>query len=249
MKPANLPANDAFLLADWDRVLMIHFEVDAAALQPETPFALDLWEGRAFVSLVAFTMRGMRLRCGGALGRWLLLPIATHEFLNVRTYLRGDDVATIQFLAEWLPNRLSCWLGPRCFSLPYHLGKLRYDHRHETGTLAGEVTDARSCRTFRYRARVPVLSRYHPCAAGSRDAWLMERYAACNAVGGRRRKFQVRHEPWSQTSAVVELLDMGLLETHWTWFRHARCVGANYSPGLRNVQMGRPHRICAIPPR
>ena len=53
------------------------------------PFPLDLHEGRAFVSLVAFTMRDLAPRRGGRWTSWLLRPIATHEFLNVRTYVRS----------------------------------------------------------------------------------------------------------------------------------------------------------------
>ena len=74
--------------ADWERVLMIHFEVDSKALQRDVPFELDQRDGRAFVSVVAFTMRGMRPRIGGRLAAWLFRPIATHDFLNVRTYVR-----------------------------------------------------------------------------------------------------------------------------------------------------------------
>jgi len=45
------------------RVLMMHFEVDAKALQRDVPYELDLHHGRAFVTLVAFTME----TCGRAL--------------------------------------------------------------------------------------------------------------------------------------------------------------------------------------
>ena len=76
---------EPLLIADWERVLMVHFEVDAGALQRDAPFQLDLRDGRAFVSLVAFTMRGMRPHFGGRLAAWLFRPIATHHFLNVRT--------------------------------------------------------------------------------------------------------------------------------------------------------------------
>src|SRR5262245_45936984 len=44
---------EPLFFADWDRALFIHYEVDAAALQRAVPFALDLREGRAYVSLVA----------------------------------------------------------------------------------------------------------------------------------------------------------------------------------------------------
>src|SRR5690349_20179913 len=66
--------------ANWQRVLMIHFEVDPEALQQDVPFELDLRDGRAYVSTVAFTMHGMRPRIGGRLSAWLFRPIATHEF-------------------------------------------------------------------------------------------------------------------------------------------------------------------------
>src|SRR5256885_10818346 len=79
---------EPLFIADWDRVLMMHYEVDPLRLQRAVPFELDLHEGRAFVSVVAFTLRGMRPRIGGRLSAWLMRPIATHEFLNVRTYVR-----------------------------------------------------------------------------------------------------------------------------------------------------------------
>src|SRR5258708_5631371 len=97
---------EPLFIADWDRALMIHYEVDAVALQGEVPFELDLWEGRAFVSLVAFTLRGMRPRLGGRAAALLLKPIATHEFLNVRTYVRRATVVGLFFLSSWLSNRL-----------------------------------------------------------------------------------------------------------------------------------------------
>src|SRR3954466_8875170 len=73
--------------ARWDRAVFIHYAADPATLQREVPFELDLRDGRAFVSLVAFTLVRMRPRIGGRIGEWLLKPIATHEFLNVRTYV------------------------------------------------------------------------------------------------------------------------------------------------------------------
>ncbi len=53
---------EPLFLAGWERVLFIHFEVDAAVLQRDVPFPLDLRDGKAYVSLVAFTMRDMRVR-------------------------------------------------------------------------------------------------------------------------------------------------------------------------------------------
>jgi uncharacterized protein YqjF (DUF2071 family) len=233
---------EPLLIADWDRALMMHFEVDADQLQSAVPFQLDLWEGtRAFVSLVAFTMRGMRLHAGGRVGAWLLKPLATHAFLNVRTYVMQGQERGIHFLAEWLPNPLAVVLGPITFGLPYRLARLDYNHQHESGLVRGAVKDVRSGSLLNYTARVDEDACFTPCPAGSLDEWLMERYTAFNAAHGCRRFFRVWHEPWPQFTAEARLDDWSLLTESWPFFHDARFVGANYSPGVRGVWMGRPH--------
>jgi uncharacterized protein YqjF (DUF2071 family) len=79
---------EPLFFADWERALFIHYEVPPEELQREIPFKLDLRDGKAYVSLVAFTMRGMRPRRGGRLSQWLCQPIATNNYLNVRAYVR-----------------------------------------------------------------------------------------------------------------------------------------------------------------
>jgi len=230
--------------ADWERALMIHFEVDAEALQRDVPFQLDLRDGRAFVSAVAFRMHGMRPRIGGRLAAWLFRPIATHDFLNVRTYVRHGGETGIHFLAEWLSNRIAVRLGPRAFGLPYRFGRIDYEHHWQGGEVVGNVEDVRTATRFGYRAELEtsVRNRFAPCEGGSIEEWLMERYAAFNCALGRKRFFRVWHPPWQQCRAEVTLSDASLLQRNWHWFRNARLIGANFSPGLRNVWMGRARR-------
>ena len=234
---------EPLFLAGWERVLMIHFEVDPEVLQRSVPFKLDLYEGRALVSLVAFTMRGMRPRFGGRFAARLLQPIATHHFLNVRTYVRHEGETGINFLAEWLSSRLAAKLGPATFSLPYRYGKIHYALELTDGNLSGEVVDARSGAGLAYQGTLSGLREFHPCEAGSLDEWLMERYTAFNEMGGRKRFFRVWHPPWSQCDARIELSESSLLTRNWPCFTGAHPVGANYSPGFREVWMGWPHSL------
>src|SRR5438067_2049941 len=74
--------------SDWLRPLFIHYEVDPEALQREVPFPLDLRDGKAYVSVVAFTMARLRPVFGGKITELAFLPIATHGLLNVRTYVQ-----------------------------------------------------------------------------------------------------------------------------------------------------------------
>ncbi|PYJ88478.1 MAG: hypothetical protein DME70_03935, partial [Verrucomicrobia bacterium] len=110
---------EPLFLARWDRAVFINYSADPEILQRQIPFELDLRDGQAFVSIVAFTLVRMRPRLGGAWTEWLFKPIATHEFLNIRTYVRHRGEPGIYFLAEWLSNPLSVLLGPRSFGLPY----------------------------------------------------------------------------------------------------------------------------------
>ena len=245
----SLPGEPLFL-ADWDQALMIHYEVDPAELQKVVPFKLDCWQGRAFVSLVAFKLRRMRPRIGSRLAELLLRPISNHEFLNVRTYVRSKDETGIFFLAEWLSNRLSVTLGPKSFGLPYRFGRIRYDHNRSDGQLAGTVEDGSGAGRLNYNASNGSFSNsfsphFRPCQADSLDEWLMERYTAFtfSERSRSRRFFRVWHKPWPQIPVEVQIQDQSLLETNWPFFRNSQILGGNFSPGVSGVWMGWPHRL------
>ena len=224
--------------ANWDNVLFIHYETEPEELQRRIPYPLDLYHGRAFVSLVTFTMRGMRPRVGGALGALLFKPIATHHFLNIRTYVRHEGEAGIYFMREWLSNRMAAWLGPRSFGLPYRFGKIEY--RNDVDLEYRGRVEA-SGGAFTYCAAL-VTSELESSAAGSLDEFILERYTAFTQSGRHRRFFRIWHEPWQQVAARVEIVTSDLIRDTEPWWRNAHCVGANYSPGV-NVWMGWPHKI------
>jgi uncharacterized protein len=230
---------EPLFLAEWERALFFHFEIEAAILQREFPFELELRDGKTFVSLVAFTMRNLRLRVGGRIAAWLFRPIATHSFLNVRTYVKHHGEPGICFLTEWLSSRLSVALGPPIYGLPYRFAWIDYRHEHEKNHLRGEINAPRHTGRFAYEACLEPGNQFCPCEAGSVEEFLLERYTAFNWRGKSRRFFRVWHPPWPQTPARVSIEDDSLLTGAFPWFECARFVGANYSPGFHEVWMGR----------
>jgi uncharacterized protein len=235
--------------SDWLRALFIHYEIDPEILQPHIPFPLDLHNGKAYFSIVTFTMQDLRPRFGGRLTANLFRPIATHGLLNVRTYVRNKGESGIYFISEWIPNRLSAWLGPRTFGLPYRLGKLCYEHHHEHGTLSGTVT-AGPLR-LAYQAEITPQTQFRPCTPDSLDEFFLERYTAFTSIGSKQRFFRIWHPPWLQTHLTTTILDDRLLTVVWPWFKAAKRVGANYSPGVKKVWMGRPQSVsrkCSVTP-
>lgn len=239
---------EPLFLADWERVLFIHYEVDAGALRKEVPFEIDLWQGRALVSVVAFNMRDMRPRRGGRIAAWPFKPISTHPFLNVRTYVKHEGEPGIYFMTEWLSNRLSVLLGPLIYGLPYRFARIDYKHTHEQGALAGRVQAPGRSGSFTFEARLGSRLSFDSCLPDSQDEFLLERYTAFTSSGSTRRFFRIWHPPWPQVPVEISVSDDSILTSLWPWFRKARLLGANYSPGFRDVWMGWPRLVKQISP-
>ncbi len=230
------------LLCDWTRALFIHYAVDAHILQRDIPYELDLFEGKAYISLVAFTMENLRPERGGALGRWAFAPIAAHSFMNVRTYVKHRGETGIYFLIEWVPNRLSVLLGPPTFGLPYRFGRLDYRNHHDSGNVDGRVCVDRYGPALAYRAETPLGAHYAACERGTPAEFLLERYTAFTSDSGTKLLFRVWHTPWPQIAVDAQMDDESLLAETFPWFAHARRAGANYSTGVENVWISPPHR-------
>src|SRR5213075_2599321 len=160
----------------WDRAVFLHYRVEPRFLQRQVPFELDLFDGQAYVSLVSFTLRNMRLSHPHL--KFITQPLHTHAFLNVRTYVRVGQLRGIYFLAEWLNNRLATMLGPILYGLPYRFGRLTYSHN--SSALRGEVLGGMSSGrpmpvrpTLRYRAALPSSPSYEPAIPGTLDHFLL----------------------------------------------------------------------------
>jgi uncharacterized protein len=136
---------------------------------------------------------------------------------------------------------LSVALGPPLYGLPYRFAKINYQHIHEENHLRGAVKASGRNGQFIYEAHLASGTAFVPCQAGSMEEFLLERYTAFNWRGSARRFFRVWHPPWPQISARVSIIEDVLLKKAFPWFEKARFAGANYSPGLRDVWMGRAH--------
>jgi len=225
-------------LCDWRPTLFLHYAVDPGALRARVPFPLDLRAGRAFVSLVAFTMVDARPPRGGRVAAFLARPCGTLEFLNVRTYVRHGGEPGIHFLSEWLPGRLPVLLGPRLFGLPCRPARVEYDHGTGTGTLRGEVAPGDAPGRIRWRAVVPEGAEPRTARPGGLAEFLCERYAAFTWKRGRAGVFRIWHEPWPLLPARAVIEEDGPLATTGGWLPSARFLGGQVSPGVGGVWVG-----------
>ena len=225
-------------MADWRDALFVHFRIHPDVLQHRVPLPLDLFEGYAYVSLVSFTQDRLRPIFGGKATEWLSKPLATHEFFNVRTYVRHGDERGIFFLSEWIPNRLAVFWGPRLYGLPYRFGELNHSIDSE-----GRMTREVNCggKQLRCQATLDVSKPLQTCAAGSEAEFLLEQSTAFTCRDRVLRRFQIRHEPWLQASVSIAVERRDLLGD---FVLGAPCA-AHFSAGVKDVYIGRPERVAA----
>ena len=181
-----------FLSAEWRHLLMVNYVADPAVLAPLVPAGteLDLFQGRAYVSIVGF--RFLRTRVLG-------VPVPFHrdfDELNLRFYVRrrAEDGwrAGVAFVKEIVPRRAIAFVARTLYNENYvHLpmrsavavpGPVRYEWRHAgawesvAGTAVGEP--------------------YRP-AADSEETFVTEHYwGYARQRDGSTVEYGVEHPPW-----------------------------------------------------
>src|SRR5262249_12997303 len=126
--PQPRPDRPVVMYQSWRSLLFLHWEVAQEPLRRllPPPLELDLFEGRAYLGLVPFTMKGIR--------PVYLPPVAGlsnfHE-TNLRTYVRLNGVPGVWFHSLDAANPVAVVLARSLFSLPYHRSRMRLDAGQE----------------------------------------------------------------------------------------------------------------------
>lgn len=119
-----------FLTAAWRDLLLLNYEVDPGLLARHAPAgtALDLLNGKAYVSLVGF--RFLRTRLFG-------VPAILHQAfdeINLRFYvwrrIAGEQRRGVVFLRELVARPLVALIARAAYNEPYRVRRLRHDVLH-----------------------------------------------------------------------------------------------------------------------
>jgi uncharacterized protein YqjF (DUF2071 family) len=209
----------------WEHLLFAHWPIQPGALRPLLPPSVepDIREGQAWLAIVAFVMVGTRPYV--APRRSALPPIPE---LNVRTYVRVDNVPGVWFLSLDASSPLFVAVGRALYGLRYRLAHM------------ATVVDGPSIHYLAAADGVGFAAAYAPCGEaalahpGSLEHFLVERY---RLFAERRRRLVtavVEHEPWAlqPATARIELNRMapaGLAFRGEPLLHYARAVDARIS--------------------
>jgi uncharacterized protein len=108
-----------FLKANWENIVMANYALDPKILQPYLPrgVELDLYHGKACVSLVGFMFKNTKL---------FNVPIpylGTFEEINLRFYVlrkEGNEIKRgVVFINETIPYKLVAWMANKMYKEHY----------------------------------------------------------------------------------------------------------------------------------
>ncbi len=180
---------------EWNHVLFLHWQIDPLLIRAHVPFDLDLFEGKAVLSIVPFQMDRIRIP-----------PLPVFPFfsslweLNLRTYVTVNGVGGVYFFTLDTDSALGSFIANHFFSLPYRLAKIRGKIADNHYTFESKREDLR----FQINARVSdqLKTKTHL------DRWATDRehLFTLSPVGIKRGT--VVHDPWRlQEVKIVTMQD------------------------------------------
>ena len=116
-----------FLKAKWENIIMANYEIDPQILLPFLPkgVTLDLFDGKAYVSLVGFMFKNTQL---------FNIPIpflGTFEEINLRFYVarkEGNHIKRgVVFINETIPYKPVAWMANKLYNEHYTVVPTRHE--------------------------------------------------------------------------------------------------------------------------
>ena len=198
-----------FLTAKWHDLIMANYEVDPAMLEPRVPLgtALDLHEGKCFVSLVGFMFLDTRVMD-------FLVPFHVNfEEVNLRFYVKRQTDEELRrgvvFVKEIVPKAAIAAVARTLYGEPYErwaMSNFRDDdhvrYSWEKDGFANSISVERG------------LSQGVP-AEGSHGEFIIEHYWGYTKRGvARTDEYKVEHPKWELFAADRPKIDVDFAVTY-----------------------------------
>jgi uncharacterized protein YqjF (DUF2071 family) len=215
----------------WTNLLFAHYRLAAETVRALVPseLELDLWDGDAFVGIVPFEMKDIRLA-------WQPRIFAL-DFLetNLRTYVHHRGEPGVFFFSLEASSRLAVEAARSGWGLPYHLATMSTGRGERWIDYASSRRATRHSKTSagaHFRARYRPTTELGPSLPGSLEHFLLERYYLFAIQRGRLMKGHVHHVPYPAFSAEADAIETTLLEAAGLPAQRGRPATLHFSPGV-----------------
>lgn len=190
-----LPEKKWKYFQEWHNTLFFHWEVPAYFLQEHIPeqIELDTINNMAWVSLVAFEVRNMRVRNLPAMPY-----ISNFQEINIRTYVVKDEVPGIYMFSIETDKLIEVLLTRTFIGLPYQKSKIK----HTSKKLVSKNKASNQQLDVTIGKSRPLMEKTHL------DFWLTERHSLYDSCKNKICRFDIHHKEWELKDLKVSINDI-----------------------------------------
>tara|TARA_R110002072_G_scaffold222568_2_gene379566 strand:- start:602 stop:1276 length:675 start_codon:yes stop_codon:yes gene_type:complete len=182
-RPWKIPTENWKFYQEWNNTLFLHWQVELTELKKLVPkeLEIDLFEGKPWVSVVAFTMEKIR-------PKYLpYLPIISNfDEINIRTYIKKKNKTGVYFLSIEGGNNLSCKIARRISGLPYRYSNIKRTKNRYIS----------SNPEFDDKLNIEFTIGNNIREKTKLDKWPTERYALFQDTESSINEFEIHHLEW-----------------------------------------------------
>lgn len=229
-----------FLTATWKNLIVVNYEVAPEVLLPLLPrgVELDLFEGKALMSIVAFHFCDMRV--GGLVPAFLA---RNFEEINLRFYVKrrvGDSWRRgVVFVREIVPSRIVAFVARTLYSEPYSRLPMSHDVSGFDDIRGGTIRYTMVNRATPITVGATTRDELGNLVTGSVESFILEHYwGYTKRTDCKTSEYRVSHPAWKFWPVEQVVVSPGLADLYPVEFAsalarppHSVCVaqGSNVS--------------------
>lgn len=182
-RPWKMPTESWKYYQEWNNAIFLHWQVELSELEKFVPkeLEIDLFDGKPWISVVAFTMEKIRPKNFPSFP-----PISDFDEINIRTYVKSNNIQGVYFLSIEGGKSLSCKVAKGISELPYRYSKInRTENQYKSYNT--EFND-----TLNIEFKIGKENK----EKSELDKWLTERYALFQDTDNSINEFEIHHLEW-----------------------------------------------------
>jgi uncharacterized protein YqjF (DUF2071 family) len=207
-----------FLKAQWKNLLMLNYQVDPEILKPYLPAAtiLDLWQGKALVSMVGFMFADTRVM--GIKWPWHI----NFEEVNLRFYVKhfngGEWKRGAVFISEIVPKSIIALIANNLYKEHYRALPMRHS------VIAAENDHTQFLYEWKLKGRwnklgAMVSNQFKTIQPGGAEEFIFEHYWGYNSLSANKTmEYQVEHISWQVAEVKDYIFDADVVELYGVAF-------------------------------
>ncbi|MFS4448478.1 YqjF family protein [Maribacter sp. 2307UL18-2] len=223
-RPWKIPPEGWKFYQEWNNTIFLHWQVELNELKKFVPqeLEIDLFDGKPWISVVAFTMEKIRPKNLPSFP-----PISDFDEINIRTYVKSNSKTGVYFLSIEGGKSLSCKIAKGMSELPYRFSKMERTENEYSSTNS-EFNDYLRLG-FKIGEKINEKEEL--------DKWLTERYALFQDTDKSINAFEIHHLEWE-----INEIELQKLEFNYPRFKNlikGKPDKVQYSDGVQVVAWGK----------